>query len=165
MHNIHIGLVYAETGKDACYAVETEIESWGSENNWRTICGAVSQDNEKYEHEPGRFPVDEDCDTIEKINAMVEEWKTGGNFYGKDGKELFEKHLAGEKLTSHEWWQVKEYAVHMEGVATVPDEKFDVLKKHEFLEWKLDRCGVTNMAWREPDEGDKLWVVFIDMHS
>ena len=43
MHNIHYVRTYANNAQNACNFVESEIESWGDENNWRTICGAVNK--------------------------------------------------------------------------------------------------------------------------
>lgn len=168
MHNLHIGLVYAETGEEACNSVESSIETWGDENNWRTICGAVSEDG-NYETEDGRYPPNV-CDTLDKINEMVRKNWMASSFFGQNGKSHIEKFVKEKKLNAHEWWEVIQYAKHMESVASVEEQgdgDFDIRKKHEFMTWKLSECGVTNLgAWAdECPEGEKLWAVFIDMHS
>ena len=71
MHNLHYVVVKAETGEEACSEVESSIEDFGNENNWRNICGAVSQDNEVYKSLDGRWKPEDD-DTIEKINESID---------------------------------------------------------------------------------------------
>jgi len=45
MHNLHYIVIRADSGKEACDAVENEIVEWGSEDNWGQICGALSEKN------------------------------------------------------------------------------------------------------------------------
>ena len=81
MHNLHFILVKANSGEEACKQAENEIIDWGTDNNWRTMCGAVSQDNEIYNANDGRYePKDTDYQTIEAINNVVSQW-TKENFY------------------------------------------------------------------------------------
>ncbi len=46
MHNLHLVVVNAENAKDAMHNAEMAIFEWGNENNWRTMCGAVSENDE-----------------------------------------------------------------------------------------------------------------------
>ena len=73
MHNLHFMIVQANDPKDACNIVETEIQDWGNDNNWRTIAGCVSEDDEVYNTpESSRFkPSEMGYDTIRKINEVI----------------------------------------------------------------------------------------------
>jgi hypothetical protein len=43
MHNLHFVITTADSPEDACNNVETLISDFGNENNWRTVCGCVSE--------------------------------------------------------------------------------------------------------------------------
>lgn len=169
MHNLHFIRVVAETGEDACSTAETFIEDWGNENNWRTICGAVSQDNEVFDNTDtyggGRYkPSDTGYTSIEKINEVVDNW-TKNTFYGQTAKELIENGKSITDFTTHELWSLKEYAKHLYAVKSFQgddnDKKFDILVD-EFRPFDFDECGVTNY---DGDDEGKIWIVFVDMHS
>lgn len=173
MHNLHLVVVKAENGQDACSIVETEISRWGDENNWRTICGAVSEDDEVYQAEEGRFEPGESYDTIAKINKMVKGWLKG-SFYGETAKRLLDKGKKIERFSSQEAWSLMRYAEYIMELKHIKERKkfrkakgqdvkssFDVLTD-SFYEWKLDENGVTQL---DVDGDGKLWVVFVDMHS
>jgi 2,4-dienoyl-CoA reductase (NADPH2) len=69
MHNLHFIVVRSSSGEEACKQAENEIIDFGTDNNWRTMCGAVSQDNEVYDAGDGRYrPAETDYTTIEAIN-------------------------------------------------------------------------------------------------
>ena len=55
MHNLHFILVRASSGEKACQDAENQIIDFGTDNNWRTMCGAVSEDNEVYDAGDGRY--------------------------------------------------------------------------------------------------------------
>ena len=80
MHNLHFCVVNASSPQEACDAVETEISEWGTENNWRTIGGCISEDNEVYstydknkEWGNSRWCPHEGT-TVEDINRQVVGW-------------------------------------------------------------------------------------------
>lgn len=177
MHNLHLVVVKADSAEDACSIVETELESFGNENNWRTICGAVSEKDEVFSKEGdfrGRYtPSDCETLTIEAINKMVKEWMKG-NYYGDTAK----KKLAKGKLDFSKWnsgdlWSLEQYAKHLYQVAKIKESKkhnkkagkkvskdFDVLND-SFYAYEYTECGVTHIDY----EGEKTYVVFVDMHS
>ena len=164
MHNLHLVVVIAETGQDACNAVEAWLEEWGTDNNWRGMCGAVSQDNVVYiPSDAGRFPPDDEYNTIEKINKMVA-GRVNGEPWTKDS---FDKLMRGEKMDSQDWWGVKDYAKHMVEKVASKDSNIDVLDGFSFFEYSYDESGVTQLdnGDGEIGEGEKKWVVFVDMHS
>jgi len=75
-HNLHLIVVRAESGLDACNEAEDLLFDFGTENNWRSMCGAVSEDNEVYLNGEGRYEPDEKSDTIEKINFDLMQKRT-----------------------------------------------------------------------------------------
>lgn len=174
MHNIHFVVVRASSGKEACENVESEIMTWGTENNWRCMCGAVSEDNEIYDAGDGRFrPHQTDYITIEQINQSVNKWLESC-FYGSVAKEKFDKDETNlNEWNSHELWSLSKYAEHLCESYPYKNKSFEILKGDTFYPYKYDECGVTNMVYGrvEDDEEsmsfpkEKMWVVFVDMHS
>ena len=165
MHNLHFILVKANSGEEACKKAENEIMDFGNENNWRTMCGAVSEDNEIYNAEDGRYRPETDYTTIEKINECVSQW-IKDSFYGETAKLKFDK---GETNLS-EWngielWSLSKWAKHLSEASSYKDREFDILKGDTFYACQFDECGVTDFTYDTNDDGDKTWVVFCDMHS
>lgn len=161
MHNIHLVVVKANSHEDAESLVENAIQDWGTENNWRTICGSVSESNTWHNVNDGRWDIDETT-TIESINDMVRGWINDIPL----GSILFDELLIGKKkkddLSFADWYSIKKYAAHMQESTRKKDfgKTFDVFLD-EFFEWELDKCGVTNLYY----DGKIRYVVFIDMHS
>ena len=95
----------ASSGEEACNEAENLLMDFGNENNWRTFCGAVSQDNEVYNAGDGRYqPKDTDYTTIEKINECVNEWMKH-TWYGKTAKDrkstrLNSSHVSESRMPS-----------------------------------------------------------------
>lgn len=171
MHNLHLFVTKATSPEEACSDVEFDIAEWGNENNWRTICGCVSEDNEVYQKEDGRYPPGKD-ETIDSINKMITGWMLPKVLFQCDGEaeKKMRKHLSGKTLTTMEWWDIQSYADHMSSIKHTEEydmkgNSFNVLK-HEFKFWKLDNCGVTHGDFTVEDKSnEKLYVVFIDMHN
>lgn len=173
MHSLHFIVVRAESGEEACSEAESYIEDWGSENNWRTMCGAVSEDNVVYLSGEGRFQPDTNSDTIAKINKLVNSWLKVSH-YGQTAKNLLAKGKKVETFNSQQAWSLKEYAEfliqksHLKQRKKFQKEKgekvsrsFNVLKDTWF-EGHYDENGVTECTY---ENHGKLWVVFCDMHS
>jgi hypothetical protein len=172
MHNLHFVVVRAENGEDACSEADNFLMDWGNENNWRTMCGAVSEDNEVYKASDGRYEPDENTNTIAKINKIIKGWlKT--DIYSETAKKLLAKGKKVEKFNRQELYSLQKYAKFLYEIKTIKDTKayrkkngdkvsnqFNVLED-DFYAFSYDECGVT-----QTDSGDgKLWVVFVDMHS
>lgn len=161
-HNIHLVVVKAESGADACSTVETELEGWGNEDNYRIIFGAVSADNEVYEKEKSRH-YNLSPKTIEGINKMVREW-VEDPYYDKEAKNVLENYAQGKPVKSFDWVNVSRWADLMHERQQVENQAkgkpFNVLE-HSFFEYHYDELGVTHLSY----EGEKKWVVFVDMHS
>jgi len=165
MHNIHFVKVKANSGEEACQVVENLIIDFGTENNWRTMCGAISEDNEIFNSGDGRFePKDTDYQSIDKINEAVNKWAES-SFYGETAKLKFDK---GETNLS-EWnemelWSLSKWAKHLFEAHPFREKPFDCMKDDTFFSYQYDECGFTDLTHSASD-GDKVWIVFIDMHS
>jgi hypothetical protein len=165
MHNLHFILVKANSGEEACKKAENEIMDFGNENNWRTMCGAVSEDNEIYNAEDGRYRPETDYTTIEKINECVSQW-TKDSFYGETAKLKFDKGETNlDEWNAIELWSLSKWAKHLSEAHSYKDREFDILKGDTFYTCQFDECGVTDFTYDTNDDGDKTWVVFCDMHS
>jgi hypothetical protein len=174
MHNLHFVKVRANSGEEACRVADNLLIDFGTENNWRAFCGAVSEDNEIYNADDGRYePKDTDYQSIEAINNAVNKW-TKNSFYGEIAKEKFEK---GEtdlsQWDSHELWSLSKLAEQLSEAHSYRDRPFDLMKGDTFFAYKYDECGLTNMVYDTYEDDDeamgktkeKIWVVFVDMHS
>lgn len=97
MHNLHFVVTRAESPQDACDNVETFISDFGNDNNYRTICGCVSEKNKVFINDSsGRYsPRDTGYTTIAKINRAIKEW-TKETIYGETAKKKIEN--AKEKI-------------------------------------------------------------------
>ena len=171
MHNLHLALTYADSPAAACFDVENYIEGWGDENNWRHISGCISEDDEvDVNTKDGRFFHDnEEMHTIKGINETVRAWMNpNASFMGQSGPNVIKMVAAGEKPSRQQWWELIQYAKHMEGVeenlANLKGKEFDVRELHTFRSYEFNESGVTKTNFPKSD-GDKLYVVFIDMHS
>jgi hypothetical protein len=164
MHNLHLVRVKANSGQEACKEVESAIIDFGNENNWRCICGAVSEDNEVYDAGEGRYrPAENYLTSIELINEAVNRW-IGDCFYGSVAKEKLNKNETDlNEWNAHELWSLSKYAEHLSEAHSYKDKAFNVLEDI-FFSYKYDECGVTDLEWSVGD-GDKHWIVFVDMHS
>jgi len=173
MHNLHLIRVTANDGKEACDIVGSHIEDWGNENNWRTMCGAVSQDNEVYKAYDGRYEPDANMDTIAKINKMVEGWMKP-DWYSDSARKALKRGKPIEKFNQAELYSLKFYTEQLGAIVSWKEGKkyrrkkgekvakgFDVLNEI-FREYDYSEFGVTDID--NGDEG-KIWIVFVDMHS
>ena len=164
MHNLHYIRVKADNPKDACNTVENTIEDWGTENNWRSIGGCVSSDNEVYrivdeenKFMNSRWVPDVDM-TIEKINVMCNEWLKPADYY----KKQFDKCIDGKEESPFDWYGAKKHCEHMYQIGMLHGKTFDVLQD-EFYSWKLNECGVTDVEYQQ--DGKNTYIVFVDMHD
>tara|TARA_R110001606_G_scaffold19248_1_gene70960 strand:+ start:30 stop:539 length:510 start_codon:yes stop_codon:yes gene_type:complete len=169
MHNLHYLVTRAETPQEACSQVESEISEWGTDNNWRTICGCISEDNVIHSTGEGRWKPTE-TDTLEKINLQVSDWLYPPDYYEKQ----FNKCVDGKEESAFDWYGAKKHCKHMYQMGRTLNsikhdkrETFDVLKD-EFYSWSLNECGVTSLDNSGLDTeagGSKLYVVYLDMHD
>jgi len=165
MHNIHFVKVKANSGEEACKVVENLLVDFGTENNWRTMCGAVSENNEIFNSGDGRFePKDTDYQSIEAINNAVNKWAES-SFYGETAKVKFDKGLTDlSQWNEMELWSLSKWAKHLSEAYSYKNRPFDCMTDDTFFCYQYDECGLTDLT-HSADEGDKVWFVFVDMHS
>ena len=175
MHILHFLCVASESPKEACETAETYIEDFGDDNNYRTIGGCISQDNEVYIHDRSAAfsPDDDNLNTVEKVRAYVIEHMTGL----RTNEEIIEE----LKKENPQYYDICEWALIKSEVASFgghPTE-FD-LWQHEFFCGYYDRFGYTQCPFDRDltitvsDDGEedgyitepgmKLYIVFIDIH-
>lgn len=173
MHNLHFVVVNAETAKQACDTAESHIDGFGTEDNWKTICGCVSEENEVLDLQGmfggGRWkPSETGYTTIAKINKIVKGWIKANTY-----SELAEKKLANAKgkinlkrWNTSELYSLKALAeqISQQKYLGKSFSKFNVLED-EFFSGSYDECGVTHCQDDNDTEGYKKYVVFVDMHS
>jgi hypothetical protein len=114
MHNLHYVRVKANSGEEACQFAESALMDFGNENNWRTMCGAVSQDNEVYNAGDGRYiPMNTNASVIEAINDQVNGWiKSCWN--GKIAEDKFAKGETNlDEWEFHELYSLSKWANHL----------------------------------------------------
>jgi hypothetical protein len=121
----------------------------------------VSKSNRVYETDEGRFePKELKLNTIKRINDYVK------SLFVYDNQDLINNILLKIKndneLDISDWRELKKYSEHKTQIG-IFEKTFNVLE-NEFFEWKFDEIGVTRMVWHEK-ENDKLFVVFVDVHS
>ena len=164
MHNLHFITTKAKSPQEACDNVKIMISDFGNENNWRTICGCVSEKNKVYNCNDGRYsPKDTGYTTIAKINRVINKW-IKHPYYGDKAKKKLAK--AKKKINLSTWdssllFSLERLAKHLYEALPYKDKKFNVLKDC-FYSWQLDECGVTQ---DENENEGRLYVVFVDIHS
>ena len=178
MHNLHLARIRADDGQSACERVECIIEEWGTENNWRVACGAVSEDGEVWDTGCGRFrPSTEELTTIEDINKLL---SVIVNKPPYDSEECFKKikRMSTEKLTANtedrlsegdnnEWsilYGAMSYIDWLLCTRHLRGNPVNVLED-EVFEWRLDTMGLTDLERSSKNQDATKWIVFIDMHS
>lgn len=168
MHNLHYVVIEASSGQEACDGVESAIESWGDENNWRAICGAVSANGVIHNCGDGRW----EPEAMTEVENNVQNWVFGVPWNKSQFEDALAKVNAGVAMTSMDWYSIKTYAEEMSDKAWALHDfgngkaktTFDIFKD-EYRSWKLDQCGVTHIGNLSQAKPKNLWVVSVDMHS
>ena len=154
MHNLHLVRIKAESAKQACENVLSEISHFGNENNWFTICGCVSETNEVLDLNDGRYSPKNF--TIEDINKMVKNWLVPN----ENEKFAFER----DQKTIIDWYMAKNYCKFMYELSHLKNpNEFDVLRDF-FYETQYDYPGITEIYSSESPL-NKTYIFFVDMHS
>lgn len=163
-HNLHLVVVKADSPEDACDSVETYIMDYGNENNWITICGCVSEFNEVYDTEDGRFRPDKK-DTIAKLNKLVKGWLKP-NLYCQAALTKLAKAKGKINLSrwsSNQLWSLQQLAKHEYKIKFLKNKKVNILDS-DFNLYPYEYCenGVTQT---NEEGGDTTYVVYVDMHD
>ena len=155
MHNLHFVRTKAKGPKTAIIDVESAIENWGDENNYRRVFGCVNKRGKK-------TIVDKEARwtyiTYKDTKKILE------NIYSvpdPDAKRIWEK-VYEKEPEGFEWYQIKKYAEWQlrRRWADYPN-KFNIWRD-TFADWDLSEIGLTEI--RTSDDG-KDYIVFVDMHS
>jgi len=158
MHNLHLVSVKADDGKDACQVVESALNDWGNDNNWRSIIGAIDQNNNITDH--AKPMLTEEKMTIEKAEKLVKEWMN--NFYLQEHiPQLLERLDQIDEFSVYDWNLLEDYARYKQEVISNPEPEIFDIWENEFYSYQLDQQGITNLHI----DGRKPYLVFIDMHS
>jgi len=164
MHNLHLITIEADSPEDACSDVEERINDWGSENNWRTICGCIDEDNEIHiEDDHGRW-MPESGTTIKNIEKMIKNWAENFRFKSIIDEALAKFHADEKNLSSQDWWILGEYCRFKSDKVEFDGYEFNIWEA-EYRSWQLDENGLTNMISGQHTEGMKKYMVYVDMHS
>ena len=167
-HNLHFIITKASSAEEACKDVESFIEDWGTDNNWRTIMGCISEDNEVYAHDESlKYKWDEYA-TIEKLNELMKNYI---HFDPTDGLnmviEMINDYKAGNEPPSPRWLLCREVMDIM--YQKTPHMKngkvnFNILED-SIYEYKYNEQGVSHTGFNADEKDMKKYVVFVDMHS
>ena len=180
MHNLHLIRVTANSPEYACDYAESSLEEYGGENNYYAICGCISEDNEIYDmpqtngrYTPSttievnpnsvKFATDTNVTPLEQLNKKVMGWMGIDPDFSQKVKSNLEKHWKGEELLSSEWYGIEEYVKSNRNISYTDTKNFDVLSD-SFCEFDYAECGVTGIS-DDAVEDEKIYIVFIDMHS
>jgi len=161
MHYLHFMTVRAENHQEACDAVESSIVEWGNENNWRSICGSVCEDDTAYDTGEGRW-----TPSSYKIKDIEEMLKKALSEFDNEEEALatMTTVLAGEEPDDNwDWWKLSKYAKAKYEAGTQADN-FDIWSVNYF-DYQFDNFGITQKAHEYGEDEGKRYIVLIDMHS
>lgn len=162
MHNLHYLTIKADNPEEACDEVESIIMEWGNDNNWRSICGCISEDNEVHIQEAdGCFPPGA-AETLDDVAKKIKSWVDNFQYGSVIKEKLVKFHIEEEALTGNDWFILQQYCRFKGDQIDFKQSPFD-LWEAEYRSWELDECGLTNLM--EQSDGSKRYVVFLDMHS
>ena len=161
MHNLHFVRTKAKGPKTAIIDVESAIENWGDENNYRRVFGCVNKRGKK-------TIVDKEARwtyiTYKDTKKILEDTYS---IPDPDALRVWEK-VYEKEPEGFEWYQIKKYAewklhrrwADLDIVSSYP-RKFNIWRD-TFADWDLSEIGLTEI--RTSDDG-KDYIVFVDMHS
>ena len=166
MHNLHLIVCSADSAQEACDFVEDLIDDWGTENNWKTICGCVSENNEVYDVDiideklKGRYcPTDTGFVSIPLINKFLDEVVNSNQY-----DDIIEKLKTETDLTK---WEKLDLFCLGKYVRKVFEKPIDIdVFKINYYQYEYDEVGITNWILdNETTRSQTKYVVFLDMHS
>ena len=165
MHVLHICVIAATSNDEAETEVESYLDGWGDEDNWRSICGSISQSGVRNVTGGGRWSPDETVEELQKhfakitsVPPLTAEVKTALNklIEGKlvEPGDLYSIRALAEKLIERQY-------SGFEAPGVVPD-----VFKHWFHADCFDEVGVTHIGETQKiPVGSQLYAVYVDMHT
>lgn len=179
MHNLHLIRVRAESPKQACSMAESFIEDFGNENNWRSIGGCVSEDDETYDRDEmygSRWKPSYTDDkgnkpygSIKALNEIIINTikSDRDNFYGKEIVADIDngKVRLSDVNESYKLYQLGKFIENQKALCSLGEgfdiDTFNVLKD-EYKEYQYTEVGITDCY---DERGDKTYIVLVDMHD
>ncbi len=169
MHNLHFLVTSADNASDACNTAESFISDFGDDNNYSCVEGALSEDNSLFvckDVSNPRWIRASDYATCELISSIFSKILEDSN-NGSEAVNLMKYYLEGRKLRGMDWFIIERFAKSMKDRADAKDNSsgltFNVLTD-SFCEFQYDEFGVSHTGYAKANL-QKLYVVFIDMHS
>lgn len=178
-HNIHLLRLSNVSHEEAQSNAEIEIESWGDENNWRTIIGSICDDGTTiilkgednndlitmYANRITDLIKQESLNQSQHIETGLQFIQIGISLLNNKSYYDMSKSLKSSDPGFVNMWKLKH--VIKEIAAREPiliEDKFNIWKQ-EYRSWELDEFGVTDVSRGKKSKSDKKYLVIIDMHS
>ena len=188
MHNLHYIMVKADSANEAALNIESAIEHWGDENNWRVIGGIASEDGtddlENYQN--GRWGLS----SLEEEDHVPKE----GTYYSRTVAHILQminctitlNHLSGEYANINSAAaalieKLKEFnddaedsnrflllqtSENLKRLYDLSISRYAMKSGKELAElhaWEFDEIGFTDIC--EGHDGSKRYIAFLDMHA
>ena len=188
MHNLHFVMVKGDSAEDAANNVESAINSWGNENNWRSIGGIASEDgtDDVENHDDARWGLSylDDEENVPKdgnyfskvsayIRAMIMDKVSLQNLHGDYAdigsavtalseklKQFKSENDAGDRRI------LFEVGADLKHLHQIANSKYLLAEGNvlpELYAWEFEELGFTDLS--EEDSDEKRYIVFLDMHS
>jgi hypothetical protein len=159
MHVTHLFSVKASSHKEAMKFVEQTTEEWGSFNNWKTVMGAISEDDEVlFEGKPRHFFQTWNLARVKKFILEA----ANHLYLNQDLVTTITAFKMNEdSLNVYQWDQLVEYCKFKTEQKRFHQEEFN-LWSSELYSWQLDQPGLTNLM--DISFGNKKYIVFADVH-
>ncbi len=165
MHNLHFVKLRAASGEDAVKEVEEDLVHFGDDNNWYSVCGAVSENGDVYTTNDGRYNA-LSVPSFSDISKCVNNWMRMG--INQDVQERLRDNTDITTWNSTDVYLLKKHANHIHELMwqNLINTEFDAHNgKHELYPGNYTECGLTYAQHLNSSEEDALWIVFVDMHS
>ena len=159
MHNAHFIIVAGQESDDARFNVESELEEWGNENNWfdiRRIIDLSNDNDNPSDVEYLQVVVDElnKVASIDRKQYIIDQINTLQTQLDCGGRHIY--------WQLSEWYKELYYITGVTNPYTVENLRDNTCD--EYYPYTYDEFGLTSYA-QELDEGEKLFLVEVDMHS
>lgn len=185
MHNLHLIVVNADSAQEAANEVTSEILEWGNDNNWRSIGGVASEDGsddiQNLEKAGWGLAFLDDLN-LEAANYFKKaiayhHRKIIQPFVinGINGM-IFDNLLSALKAVANELQQFDcltskqsdlwraEQNIKLIGELFSAKQSLEAGSElPEFFSWEFSEYGLTDLTAQT--EGEKRYIVFLDMHS
>lgn len=161
MHNVHYIVINADSAEDACECARNKIENWGSENNHRSICGCIGEDENTYRTKEGRWDIPK---TLKQISNEIRHAADNFSLANLFPEVIARFKIDEDTMGTTDWYILEQYCIFKSEQCRFNHKNFNIWED-EHRSWQLSYYGITNMTDGESIEGMKKYIVIIDMHS